>query len=73
MLRDKNGIKIKTGDLVQFDEDFLPGVGPLKVRYERKWRWGWIAEKTGWDPTPQRIGQLGHRFTKIAKQEERQV
>lgn len=72
-MKDKNGKRIRTGDLIQFDEDFLPGIEPLRVRYERKWSYGLIAEFTTGNPTPQRIEGLGHRFTKIAKQEERKA
>lgn len=61
-MKDKYGNKLRSGDLIRFDTDFLPGGQPLRVRYERKGRLGWLAEKLAGDPTPQRIGQLGHRF-----------
>ena len=61
---DKYGRKLKTGDLIQFELDFMPGPLVLRVRYERANRMGWIGEKLPPNnPTPQRIGDLGHRFT----------
>lgn len=65
---DKTGRKVKTGDLIQFDE-FPPY--PLRVRYQRKrvgGARGWLAEKLPpANPTPQCVGGLGHRFTIISR------
>lgn len=62
MLKDKNGRRVKGGDLIQFDDDFMPGL-VLRVRYQRKYNRGWLGEKLPpKDPTPQCIGGLGHRF-----------
>lgn len=67
---DKYGRKLKSGDLIRFDTDIIPDGEPLRVRYERKFNRGWMAERLlPHQPTPQCIGGLGHRFVilKIAR------
>jgi len=67
MLIDKTGRRVKTGDLILFDDNFMPGL-VLRVRYQRKYNRGWMGDKLSpLDPDPQRIGGLGHLFAVIEK------
>lgn len=62
--RDKTGRHLRVGDLIQFDQEFMPNL-ILKASFQKDL--GWIGEKLPPSPpTPQRIGELGHRFTIVA-------
>lgn len=73
MLRDKNGKRVKTGDLIQWEGNFL-GYGPeiLRVRWHG-YHYGWVAERLTGNPTPQCIQGLSHRFVKLTPTQRREA
>lgn len=61
-MMDKNGKKLKTGDIITLDT-ILGNTILLRVRWDRHYQ-RWMGEKLEGEPCPQKINGLGHYIEK---------